>query len=160
MPSGWREKTRARKKNWSCLKTASLSPLWRLFQVVWRSPHTIYTSMMAAARGKRQRKVRHFLIKTIAHYCFFPRRSSHESICISRNWVWFQEASVSAQRSPSEALQPAAVCAGAVLHRPDSLLHQLQKEGETPPTSVCSILCLQSQIIRNNFLNGRGLWSF
>lgn len=65
MLSGWREKTRARKKNWFCLKTVSSSPSWRLFRVVWRLPRTIFTSMMAAVRKRRRRKVRKYVITNI-----------------------------------------------------------------------------------------------
>ena len=56
--SGWREKTRARKRSWFWLRTASSSPSWRWFLVVWRLPRIIFTSMMATVRKKRQKRVR------------------------------------------------------------------------------------------------------
>ncbi len=133
MPSGWREKTRARKKNWFSLKTVSSSPSWRLFRVVWRSPRTIFTSMMAAVTKKRQKKVRKYVIMNITRNFFTVLQrvlTEVSNVCVFRNRVWFQETSVPAQRSPFEAIQPATICAGAVLHRPGSLLHQLQKEGD------------------------------
>lgn len=58
MLAGRREKTRARKKSWFCLKTVSSSPSWQLFPVVWRLPHITCTSMTAAVRKRRQRRVR------------------------------------------------------------------------------------------------------
>lgn len=58
MLAGQREKTRARKKSWCCLRTASSSPSWQLFPVGWRLPHITCTSMMEAVRKRRQRKVR------------------------------------------------------------------------------------------------------
>lgn len=55
--SGWRERMRARKKNWFCPRNVSSSPSWQLFQAAWRWPHTIFTSTMAAVRKRRRKKV-------------------------------------------------------------------------------------------------------
>lgn len=82
---GWRGKTRARKKNWFCPKTVSSSPSWQSFPVVWRLLRTIFISMMAAVRKKKQRKVRKYVIKNITpnffFYCF--SKSPYRRVIIS-----------------------------------------------------------------------------
>lgn len=69
--SGWREKMRARKKNWFCLKTASWSPSSPWFRVAWRLPHIIFTSMMAAVRRERPRKVMGVTVPCFLIFIFF-----------------------------------------------------------------------------------------
>lgn len=95
--SGRREKMETRKKNWFCLKTVSSSPLWLLFRVVWRLPHITCISMMAVVRRKKQKKVENICDITLCllFTVFQMVLSKCNHVCVFRNWVWFQEASVS-----------------------------------------------------------------
>lgn len=110
MLSGRREKMRARKKNWFCLKTVNSSPSWRLCRVVWRSPLIIFTFTTAAVRKKRQRKVRKYAIINIS-----PSNCCSKDSFRKENYLCLQ-ASVSISRgrflSSEKSIWDAITCDG------------------------------------------------